>query len=88
MMTSNELDPAALQRFTEAQRLAEQNLGKCHGKCKRILPFDDLVTTVFRGTVAMAICPDCFDYVDLISTMTPEGLSLKLIRKQSIAVVG
>jgi hypothetical protein len=87
-MTNNGLDPAALQRFTEAQRLAEQQLGRCHGKCKRVLPFDDLVTTVFRGTVAIALCPDCFDYVDLVTTMTPEGLSLKIIRKQSIAVVG
>lgn len=88
-MKRNEgLDPKALERFTEAQRLAEQNLGRCHGTCKRVLAIEDLVTTVFRGTVAMSICPDCFNFQDLVTSMTPEGLSLKLIKKQSIVVAG
>lgn len=83
---TNEIDPKALGRFTEAQRLAEQNLGRCHGACKRVLSIEDLVTTVFRGTIAMSVCPDCFNFVDLITTMTPEGLSLKLIKKQAIVI--
>lgn len=75
-------------RFFEAQRLAEKNLGRCHGPCRGIRTLTDLVTVMFRDTIATSICPDCFEHVDLVISMQPDGLNLKLIRKASIVVVG
>lgn len=88
MTTNNPISPEALSRFTEAQRLAEQNLGRCQGRCKRVMPLYELVTTIFRDTVAMSICPDCFATHDLIIGMAPEGLKLQIVKKQEIVLAG
>jgi hypothetical protein len=75
-------------KFVEAQRLAEANLGRCHGPCRQVKTLTELVTVFFRDTVATSICPECFEIVDLVISMTAEGLNLKLIRKASVVVVG
>lgn len=88
MTTNNPLSPEALNRFTEAQRLAEQNMGRCHGRCKRLMPLTELVTTIFRDTVAISICPDCFITHDLVIGMSEAGLKLQIVKKQEIVLAG
>lgn len=88
MQTTKPISEEALNRFTEAQRLAEQGLGRCHSRCKRVLPMAELVTTIFRNTVAISICPDCFTTHDLIIGMSLDGLKLQIVKKQEIVLAG
>jgi hypothetical protein len=87
-MTSNKepMPRDGYERFLRAQKLAEEGLGACHGKCRRTMPITELVTVVFRNTVAMSLCPNCLDTTDLVMSMKPEGLDLRLVHKGSIAL--
>ena len=87
-MTNNSVTEVGYERFLEAQRLADDNLGRCQGRCRKVIPLQELITVLFRNTIAMSMCVDCFDTTDLLLSMLPEGLNIKLVRKSEIAVIG
>ena len=86
-MTTTKVEQVGRDRFLEAQKLAQEDLGRCQGRCHQVMPIYELITLQFRNTVAMAMCVNCFDTTDLLLSMLPEGLNIKLVRKTELAVV-
>lgn len=74
--------------FGNAQRLLDVGMVKCRALCKRQLPVDDVITLYYQRTLIIAVCQECFGKVDLITSMTSEGLSFKIKPRSALISLG
>lgn len=87
-MTAPAIDKEMAQqaRFAEAQRFAKEGLFRCRAGCNRVLPDDMGVQINHHGTVALAVCFDCLNRVDVVLSRGATGLDVKL-RERGIIIV-